>query len=74
MYTGFLYDVDLIPGGRKYTEHTDDILDNIDILVDGKFILDRKDITLRYRGSGNQRIIDVKSSRAQKKVVLSPLM
>lgn len=38
MYTGFTYDKDLIPGGCRYIECTDEILDNIDILVDGKFV------------------------------------
>lgn len=42
----------------------------IDVLVDGKFIEEEKDITLKWRGSKNQRVIDVKSSIEQEKVVL----
>ena len=73
MYTGFTYDQDLVVGGLRYTEVTDEILDLIDILVDGKFVYQLKDITLNFRGSSNQRIIDMKESRKQNKVVLSSL-
>ncbi len=71
MFTGFTYDVDLVKGGRKYTPFTDQILDMIDVLVDGKFILEEKDIRLKFRGSRNQRIIDMKKSRKTGTVVLS---
>lgn len=73
MYTGFLYEKDLVPGGCRYTEVTDEILDNIDILVDGKFVQELKDITLNFRGSSNQRIIDMKKTRATGKIILSQL-
>ncbi len=73
MYTGFTYDVDLMPGGRKYTEVTDDILDNIDVLVDGKFVQEKMSLMIKFRGSTNQRIIDMKQSRGTNEVVLSPL-
>ena len=56
-YTGYRYDRDLIPGGKVYTADTDAMLKCIDVLVDGEFILDQKDITLKFRGSRNQRII-----------------
>lgn len=46
------------------------ILENIDILVDGRFVAKEKDLTLRFRGSKSQRVIDVQQSLAQKKVVL----
>ena len=59
-YTGFIYDKDLVPGGRKYTEYTDRILACVDVLVDGPFIEAQKDITLKFRGSANQRIIEMK--------------
>lgn len=73
MYTGFTYDVDLAPGGKRYVDGvTDKILDNIDVLVDGRFVLEKKDITLRFRGSSNQRVIDVPKSRWTGTVVLSP--
>lgn len=73
MYTGFVYDQELIPGGRRYTDCTDEILDNIDVLVDGRFEEDKKNIRLNFRGSENQRIIDMKKTREQKTVILSPL-
>lgn len=73
MYSGFTYDKDLTPGGCRYTLETDEILDNIDILVDGPFILSLLDITLKFKGSSNQRIIDMKKTRETKQIVLSPL-
>ena len=73
MYTGFLYEKDLVPGGCRYTDVTDEILDNIDILVDGKFVQELKDITLNFRGSSNQRIIDMKKTRVTGKIILSQL-
>lgn len=62
-YTGYLFDKDLVEGGKVYTRYTDDMLSSIDVLVDGEFILAQKDITLKFRGSRNQRIIDIKKSR-----------
>lgn len=56
-YTGYLYDVDLKPGGRVYTPVTDEMLSYIDVLVDGEFIEEQKDVSLQFRGSRNQRII-----------------
>ena len=73
MYTGFTYDKDLCPGGRKYTKQTDAILDEIDVLADGRFEQAKRDLMLKYRGSSNQRIIDMKQTRKQGEVVLSPL-
>lgn len=73
MYSGFVYDKDLVVGGCRHTEVTDEILDNIDILVDGRYEQDKKNITLRFRGSENQRIIDMRKTRATGKVVLDPL-
>lgn len=59
-FTGYIYDKDLILGGRKHTKDTDDLLSLIDVLVDGAFIEEQKDITLKFRGSVNQRILDLK--------------
>lgn len=56
-YTGYLYDVDLIPGGKVFTDVTEEMLACIDVLVDGEFIEAQKDISLQFRGSKNQRII-----------------
>lgn len=73
MYTGFTYETDLQPGGCRYIECTDEILDSIDILVDGRFIEELKRITLKFRGSENQRIIDMKQTRKTGMTILSPL-
>ena len=72
-YTGYTYDRDLRPGGKVYTACTDRMLACLDVLVDGEFVEEKKDITLRFRGSSNQRIIDVRKSQACGEVVLSPL-
>ena len=65
-YTGYLYDVDLIPGGKVYTEYTDKMLACIDALVDGEFIEAEKDLTLEFRGSRNQRILHLNEMRKTK--------
>ncbi|MBS5132595.1 MAG: anaerobic ribonucleoside-triphosphate reductase activating protein [Lachnospiraceae bacterium] len=72
-YSGYLYDVDMVPGGRVYTDVTEEMLSYLDVLVDGRFVEAQKDVTLHFRGSRNQRIIDVKKSREANAVVLSPL-
>lgn len=58
-YSGYLYDVDMIPGGKVFTPVTEEMLSYIDVLVDGEFIEAQKDISLRFRGSRNQRIIEL---------------
>ena len=73
IYTGFTYDKDLVQGGCRYIECTDEILDNTDILVDGRFILEKRNLMLKFRGSENQRIIDMKKSRKKNMVILSKL-
>ena len=62
-YSGYVYDKDLIPGGRAYTEVTDEMLSCIDVLVDGPFVEDLKDITLQFRGSSNQRILNLREMK-----------
>ena len=58
-YTGYTYDKDLLEGGKVYTPFTEEMLSYIDTLVDGQFIESQKDITLKFRGSANQRILDL---------------
>ena len=73
IYTGYLFDADLSRGGKSYLDGiTDKILALTDVLVDGRFMLDKADVSLNYRGSSNQRIILVPQSLAQHKIVLSP--
>ena len=73
IYTGFTYDKDLVHGGCRYIECTDEILDNTDILVDGRFIETQRDLMLNFRGSRNQRIIDMKQTRKEGNIILSSL-
>lgn len=73
-YTGYTFDTDLAEGGRAYCEVTDEMISLLNIIVDGEFILEKKDISLRFRGSSNQRIIDVKKSLEENRVVLSAYM
>ena len=59
-YSGYTYDKDLKPtDGRVHTEVTDEILSYLNVLVDGQFVEELKDITLNFRGSSNQRLINV---------------
>ena len=69
-YTGYTFEKDLL--GRTGTEKSEveEFLRYIDILVDGEFILEKKNIQLKFRGSENQRIIDVKKSLAEGKTIL----
>lgn len=67
-YTGYTFET-LMSGNDGWRE----LLKNIDILVDGPFIMAQKTLDCRFRGSGNQRIIDVSASLIAGKVVLSPL-
>ncbi len=61
-YTGYLFDEELLGDSRARCETTDEMLSYIDVLVDGKFVEALKNISLAYKGSENQRIIDVKES------------
>ena len=69
-YTGFILDQDLLDGGRRHCEVTDEMLSYIDVLVDGPFIDAQKNISLAFRGSENQRVIDLKKSLKEKEVIL----
>lgn len=69
-YTGYVYE-DLLEGGRAHCEVTEELLSLCDILVDGPFIAEKKNISLCFRGSENQRIIDLKATRETGKVVLA---
>ena len=69
-YTGFVYEQDLLEGQRKHTEVTDEMLSYIDVLVDGPFVIDQKDISLYFRGSTNQRVIDMPKTIKSGNVVI----
>ena len=69
-YSGFLFDKQIRDKMCTMWEETPKLLKNVDILVDGKFEEENKDPKLFFRGSSNQRIIDVKESLATNEVVL----
>lgn len=69
-YTGYLFDSDFQEGGVAYSEVTSQILELIDVMVDGKFIQEQYDISLRFKGSYNQRIIDVPMSLNTEEIVI----
>lgn len=74
MYSGYLFDKEIYnPNGKVHCEVTNEILQNIDILVDGKFEISLTNLSLKFRGSTNQRIILVQESLEKNDVVLSPL-
>lgn len=68
-YSGYLFDDELLKESRGRCECTDEMLRLLDVLVDGEFVQDLYDISLAFRGSSNQRIIDVKSSLKENKIV-----
>ena len=69
-YTGYILEEHLLQPGRVRSEQTDRLLQCIDVLVDGPFIEAQKDISLRFRGSANQRLIDLPATLRAGKVVL----
>lgn len=69
-YTGNVYETEILAPGPGRCEVTDELLGYIDVLVDGAFLIDQKDITLRFKGSANQRLLDVPASRAAGHAVL----
>lgn len=68
IYTGF--DYDFLLEKAKRDEKLDQLLHTVDYIVDGKFIQALRDLSLTYRGSSNQRIIDVKQTRIKKEIIL----
>lgn len=64
LWSGLTYE-EIMNSDRK------ELLNYIDILVDGRFCIKKKDLSLKHRGSSNQRIIDVKKSLKENKVILA---
>ena len=62
-YTGFLYEELLTGGSHPRCEVTDELFSLLDVLVDGRYVEELKDISLRFRGSSNQRLIDLVETR-----------
>lgn len=69
-FSGYLFDRDILSGRLGNPEITREYLRYLDVLVDGPFIEAQKNLTLRFRGSDNQRIIDVPASLQKGEVVL----
>ena len=78
IYSGYTWEkimypiinADLNPERDKVIKMRQDIVKNCDVLVDGRYIDELRDITLHWRGSSNQRVIDLKETFKQKQVVL----
>ncbi len=69
-FSGYLFDKDILPGRLGDPAITREILGYLDVLVDGPFIMAQKDLSLRFRGSQNQRLIDVQKSLASGEIIL----
>ncbi|MEE1411614.1 MAG: anaerobic ribonucleoside-triphosphate reductase activating protein [Bulleidia sp.] len=69
-YTGFIYDRDLVPNGKRYFDTTDEMVSYLDVLVDGPFVDELKNISLSFRGSENQRVINMQETLKQHRIVL----
>ena len=73
-YTGYTLEKLQNAEGHPRCEVTDEMLSMIDILVDGPFVEARKNISLRFRGSENQRIIDLPNTLKSGEIVISHYM
>ena len=69
-FTGYVFDADILPWCSDPKSITKSYLSYLDVLVDGPFVETRKNLSLRFRGSDNQRIIDVPRSLKQGEIVL----
>ena len=67
-YTGFTYEA--LVKKSESDSVIGEILSNIDVLIDGKFELDKKSLNFKFRGSSNQRIIDLKRTKEEGKLIL----
>ena len=66
IYSGYTFESLL----KENDNETKDILNNIDYLIDGPFILEKRDISLKFKGSSNQRIIDIKKSLSENQIII----
>ncbi len=69
-FSGYLFDKDILSGKLGNWEITKEYLSYLDVLVDGPFVMAKKNLSLRFRGSENQRLINVPASLAAGEVVL----
>ena len=71
-FSGFTYEELMDPESYPHCEATEELLGLVDVLVDGRFVERLKDISLRFRGSSNQRLIDLNATRRSGALVLLP--
>ena len=69
-FSGYLFDKDILPGRLGDPAVTREFVSYLDVLVDGRFVLEKKNMSLRFRGSSNQRIIHVPASLEKGEIVL----
>ena len=69
-FTGYLFDKDLLENMYKENPSTRELLSSFDVMVDGEFVEELKNLNLKFKGSSNQRTIDVQASLKEGKVVL----
>ena len=72
-FTGFDFEKDVMGKMYQQFDTTRDIVDNLDVLVDGEFKQEKKNLSLRFRGSENQRIIDVPKTLSENKIIWKEL-
>ncbi len=71
-FSGFTYEEMHTPGSRPCAPETEEMLSLLDVLVDGRYVEEQKDISLRFRGSANQRLIDLNATRRTGAIQLLP--
>lgn len=71
-YSGYTLETEILQG-KVHTEVTDEFLSYLDVLVDGEFVEELKDISLPYRGSSNQRLIDIPQTLRSSQVILKEI-
>ena len=71
-FSGFTYEELLTEDSHPRCEATDELLNLLDVLVDGRFVEELKDISLRFRGSSNQRLINLNATRESGNMTLLP--
>lgn len=69
LWTGYTWEELIDQSNKNYTNNIK-VLEHIDVLVDGRYIDELRDLTLKFKGSSNQRLIDVKESLKENKIVL----
>lgn len=70
-FTGFVLDQELLKDGSyPRCDATDEMLSLIDVLVDGRYVEEKRDLSLRFRGSSNQRLIDLNATRQNGQITL----